>query len=511
MELKLTHESICINEVVFDSTLDQPIELDYLLPDYCQSIFKVLKCKIMPKITSQRIANGKLIIDGIACIKVIYTSEECYKIKSITAKQVFTKSVDLKESYENGMTTVYCKCDYVNCRVVNQHRLDIRGAISIKSTICVCKKLDILSRAVGKGVQISNKKITALGQKLYVNKEFNIKEELELSYGKPSISELLNYEANAILSEYKIIQNKVILKGEIMLHVLYAGSEEQKPEIMDYNIPISQIVDIIGINEDYQCILHFDIISTEISLKNGNEDETKCFDAEFVIRATMEADKNDEAQLINDIYSTDYNLETDTNKIKLDELVTVISETCIAKSQIEIPQNDIVCVYDIMCEFINSTSKFNEDAIEITGYLNTSLLALDCDNMPVMIERSTACTMKLDCKCCGENMRFCPNITVSGVSYNMINPECIEVRAEIKVCGNLYKCTYYSVVNSINIDESCKKTKNDDVAIRLYYAQKGEAIWDIAKTFNTDISTIMIENSIDLDIIQQEGMLLIPN
>lgn len=108
-------------------------------------------------------------------------------------------------------------------------------------------------------------------------------------------------------------------------------------------------------------------------------------------------------------------------------------------------------------------------------------------------------------------MRFCPNITVSGVSYNMINPECIEVRAEIKVCGNLYKCTYYSVVNSINIDESCKKTKNDDVAIRLYYAQKGEAIWDIAKTFNTDISTIMIENSIDLDIIQQEGMLLIPN
>ena len=68
MELKLTKESICINEVVFDGTLEQSIELDYLLPDYCPSIFKVLKSKVMPKITSERIMNGKLLIDGIASV-----------------------------------------------------------------------------------------------------------------------------------------------------------------------------------------------------------------------------------------------------------------------------------------------------------------------------------------------------------------------------------------------------------------------------------------------------------
>lgn len=511
MELKLSHESICINEVVFDSTLDLPIELDYLLPDYCQSVFKVLKCKITPKITSQRIANGKLIIDGVACIKVIYTSEECYKIRSVTQKQIFSKSVDLKEPYENGNLTVFCKCDYVNCRVVNQHRLDIRGAVSLKATISVCRRHDVLSNACGMGVQICNKKVTTLGQKLNVCKEFTIKEELELSYGKPPIVEILAHEASAVATEYKVIPNKVIVKGEILLHLLYAHSDEDKPEIMDYNIPLSQIIDLNGINEDYKCIIALDIIGVEINLKGNSEGGDKCFDVEFCIRASLEADKNDDVCLVNDVYSTDYKLDVNIGKIKVEELITVINESCIAKSQIKIPQSEIICVYDIMCDFSNAAAKITDDTIEITGNLNTSVLALDCDNMPVMLDRSTACAMKLDCHCCDENTRFSPIITVSGISYSMLGGDEIEIRAEVKVCGNLLRCSYYNVVSAITVDESAKKTKNDDVALRLYFAQCGEVIWDIAKKFNTSVDLILAENSVGAECVSEDRMLLIPN
>lgn len=509
MELELTRESICINEVVFDSVLDLPIEFDYLLPDYCQSIFKVLKCKILPKITSRRIANGKLIIDGVALIKVIYTSEECYKIRSITQKQVFTKSVDLKENYQNAIITSYAKCDYVNCRVVNQHRLDIRGGVSIKTTISVSKKIDVLCKATGNGVQYYNQKIMTLGERLSAQKEFDIREDFELSYGKPPIIELLDYDANAIITEQKIIQNKIILKGEIMLHILYSQVEDDKPEIMDYSVPISQIVDIVGVNEDYQCIVALDVVGVEISLKNLGDAEIKGFEAKFIIRADVEADINDETELISDIYSTDYDIKSESDQIKLEHLVCIINECCIAKSEVEIPQNEIACIYDIMCEFQNATAKFCEDAIEITGYLNTSVLALDCDNMPIMIDRSSACTMKIDCKCPSETMRFSPHITVSSVSYNMVNAECIEIRAEIKVCGNLYDYKYHSAVNSITIDENCKKAKDDSVAMRLYFAQKGEIVWDIAKQFNTSVNSIMLENNIEKEEICEAGMLLI--
>lgn len=510
MELKLTHESIFINEVVLDSMLEQPIELDYLLPDYCQSIFKVLKCKILPKITSQRIMNGKLVIDGVACIKVIYVSEETYQIRSITQKQVFTKTVELKDDYENGVVNVMCKTDYVNCRVVNQHRLDIRGAISMKATISANRKMDVLTKADGMGVQVDNKRVTALGQKLHSSKEFTIKEELEIGYGKPAMAEVLDFTANALITEYKLIQNKVIVKGEILVHILYVSEVDQKPEIMDNTIPISQIIDVQGINEDYKCVVNFDVAAVELSLKASGDGECRSFDAEFVVRAFVEANVNDQMKVIDDIFSTGYNLVANTSKVKIEELVDIMNESYMVKSSVKIPQNEICCVYDIICEFASESSKYNNGFIVISGNLNISILAIDSENMPIMIEKTTPCEVRLECRCSDEDVIFSPMITIASVSYNMLSADEIEVKAELKICGNLYKYAFHNIVDSVSIDETLKKNKDDDAVLRLYYANSGESVWGIAKQFNTSVDAILLENNLDSDTLSDRGVLLIP-
>lgn len=512
MELKLTHESICINEIVFDSTLEQSIELDYLLPDYCPSIFKVLKCKVIPKITSERIANGKLTIDGVAYIKVMYVSEDSYQIRSISQKQVFSKCTDLKENYEDTIITSSVKCDYVNCRVVNQHRLDIRGAASIKVSVSVVKKIDVLCNASGMGIQVNSQKVIALDKKLYASKDFSISEELELGYGKPAICEILDNTATAILTEYKIIANKLIVKGEILLHTLYCSDgEEATPEIMDNNIPISQIIDIPGINEEYKCIATFDITSVDVNLKQNGDNECKCFDAEFCIRVCCEANKNTGAQLIDDIYSTSHNLQSSSSQVKVEQLVGTVNEACICKDCVAIPKGDLNCVYDITCDFTNESCRFENGFIFITGNLCISILALDCENMPILIEKTAPCEMKIDAKCDEKNIMISPHITVSSVSYSMVSGDEIEVRAEIKLCTNLYKCCYYNVLNSVTVDDAAKKEITCNTAIRLYFAQGGERLWDIAKRFNTSVDLIVLENNLDCEALNAKAMLLIPS
>ncbi|MEG0692276.1 MAG: DUF3794 domain-containing protein [Oscillospiraceae bacterium] len=511
MELKLTHESICINEIVFDGALEQSIELDYLLPDYCPSIFKVLKCKVIPKITSERIMNGKLTIDGVAYIKVIYVGEDNYQIHSITQKQVFSKSCDLKDSYDDAIITSSAKCDYVNCRVVNQHRLDIRGAVSLKATVSVVKKFDILSKASGMGVQVNNQKVTALDKKLYACKEFSINEELELSYGKPPIGEMLDNSANAVLTEYKVIANKVIIKGDIMLHTLYAADENNAtPEIMDHSIPISQIIDISGINEDYKCIVTFNVTNIDISLKQNDNSECKAFDAEFSIRVCCEANKNTEAQLIDDIYSTMYKVQSNSTKIKVEQLIGMVNESCICKNSVPIPKGELNCVYDITCDFINDTCRFENGFILLAGNLCISILALDSENMPVLIEKTAPCEMKIDAKCDEKDVMLSPHITIASVSYSMISSDEIEVRVELKICANLYKCCYYNVLNSVSVDETSKKENASNAVLRLYYAQAGEKVWDIAKKFNTSADLIHLENDLDNEVVNSKSMLLIP-
>ena len=37
-----TKKSVCVDEIIFDGQTEQGVELDYVLPDYCPDIFKVL-------------------------------------------------------------------------------------------------------------------------------------------------------------------------------------------------------------------------------------------------------------------------------------------------------------------------------------------------------------------------------------------------------------------------------------------------------------------------------------
>lgn len=511
MEMKLTKESICINEIVYDGTLEQSIELDYLLPDYCPGIFKVLKCRVTPKITSERIANGKLMIDGLAMIRIIYVGEEGYRIRSLTQKQVFSKVMELKEGCDSGTANATVKCDYVNCRVINQRRLDIRGAVSVKVTVSATRQLEVLSQVSGCGVQVNHQQVTALDQKLISSKEFTIKEELELAYGKPAIAEILDSSATAALTDYKLIANKVILKGEIQLHLLYCAQDAAAgPEIMDFTVPISQIVELAGVTEDYQCVVGFDVTGTEFALKQNGDGECKCFDAEFCVRACCEADKNADTSLIGDIFSTGYELQASCSKVKIEQLVCVVNENCVCKSCVPIPQGEIGCVYDISCDFTNESCRTEDGQITVLGNLNTCILALDSENMPTMIEKGAPVELKLDVKCAGENALFHPYITVASVSYNLLSGNEIEVRADIRVCGNLYQYCYYTMVNTVSIDPERKKQRKDDAVLRLYYAQTGERVWDIAKRFDTSMEAVMLENNLEAEALTETGMLLIP-
>lgn len=506
MELTKKHEAIAINEIIFNGVLEQSVELDYLLPDYSGSIFKVLKCRIVPKITSERVENGRLTIDGVAVIKVIYVCEENYKIRSICQKQVFSKTTELKENLNSSSVTSFIKCDYVNCRVVNPKRLDIRGAISIKATVCGSRELNLLSGAEGSGIQLRGRRMRMLDRRLRAVKDFTVKEDLEIGYGKPAANEIIDYRANAVVTECKIIQNKIIAKGEIMLHILYCD-ENDCPEIMEYTLPISQIIDLAGVDEDFCCNLHFEVCFVQFNIKN---EENCIIEAEITLRAICEALRNVEANLVGDVFSTKFKVSADTADFKLEELVSSVSEASVLKCVVGLPNENINRVFDVSCEFGNENVRIENGEIMLSGNLESTVLAEDNDSMPVLLEKSVPCDIKLNAQAESGNIFFSPFVTVTAVSYTVVNPNELEIKAEVKLDGNLTKYEFVNTINDISLDENEKKVPADDAVLRLYFASEGEEVWDIAKRFNTSPDVIIEENSLEGDRLQKNGMLLIP-
>ena len=65
-----------------------------------------------------------------------------------------------------------------------------------------------------------------------------------------------------------------------------------------------------------------------------------------------------------------------------------------------------------------------------------------------------------------------------------------------------------SVSQSEESDNS--STVNKDTAVKLYFAGKGEDLWETAKRCRTSPDAIAAENGLDSLIMQSEGMIVIP-
>ena len=60
MELKLNRETVPAAEVIFDGVQEQSVELDYILPDYCPDIFRLIRCDTSPVITEWSVNGDRL-------------------------------------------------------------------------------------------------------------------------------------------------------------------------------------------------------------------------------------------------------------------------------------------------------------------------------------------------------------------------------------------------------------------------------------------------------------------
>jgi hypothetical protein len=509
LDLNVCRENITVNELVFNGTLEHSVELDYMLPDYCPNIFQVLKSSLSPKIISTRLSGSKLTIDGIAFIRILYVCEENNRMHQIEQKQAFTKTLELKEDCTDGTVSIDAKCDFLNCRAVNQRRLDIRGAVTMKTVVSKPKAVSVVQNC--DNLQMHHKTMEIAAQKRSVTKEFTVKELLETGHSKPPIQDILNYEAHASTKDYKILANKIICKGEISLHTLYCCSEHpERPEVIEHAIPISQIVDFDGIDESCQSVHYFEILEYDIDLQVDDDGECRSFQISMKLRITCEMSKNTSIQLADDCFSTGYEMKLSTQTLRVEQLRKAVWEQSMFKNAISLDQNQISYLYDILYEPSDISWKLVEKEIELQYKLKISILALNSENMPVCMEESVPCTAKIEAGALSDDLMFLPNVQISSLSYNISSVEELELRGEIEITGMLYESSSVNVISELSLDEEHPKQKDQNCALRIYFAEKGETVWEIAKRYSTSVTGILEQNALESETVPENSMIFIP-
>lgn len=508
MDIKMLKTKVCTNKMIFCQTVEQGVDVDFTLPDYCPAVSRILRCKLIPRINSKNIGSGTAMVDGSATVTLIYADSE-NRICSYEYVIPIAKSIDLKEDSSGARINVKARCSYCNCRAVTQRKIDVHGAIELEFKIIKQGQAEIVCDADCHEVQLRRGNAPATNPMGYCEKSLVIEDEVELGQGQQEIDTIIRYEANPCITDTKIISGKVILKGELVLRLLYCPAEGNRPVVARCTLPFSQIMDIEGIHEQCECDTRIDIAYLEVKPKVTTSGEARCLSVNAKLMLRTDCYCSDDIPVILDAFCTGHKAETKIDEIDFDKIISSLNENYICKKNLEFSDGAIGSVLDMWCEVnVNSVRPEGNMAV-MSGTVQACMLIYDAQGNATYQERPIEFEFRHALPFVPEGFYCDPQIEVVNCSFTIVGENTIEVRVELKICAAVYEKKKLPLIVDILLSDEEKKIDSADGSVVVYYAMAGEQIWDIARHYSSAVEEIMQMNGLESDVLDTDRALII--
>lgn len=508
MEYNLSKHNISYAHDFLDTVNEQIVDVDITLPDYCPDIEKILKCNLIPKIYSKKISGGQLSIEGISCIRVMYCDSIRHSIRCYEQTVPFTATFNLKSTPEQYVVLTDTKCEYINCRALSPRKLVVHGAFSLYAKV-ICKDyIELFSYEEDDDLQVKHKDYEVSDLCALCEEQFSVTEDVNVS-SKPPVEALLSYEVTPRIIDVKSIHNKVVLNAELTLHAMYISDLEKcSVEHISYVFPINRIIDCENVSDNTLCVPVLSVMSYDLHIKNDTLSDGSTLTLDVKLNFCETGYHKKTVRLIEDCYSTKYHTNQKKRGVNCETNHRYETLSHIMKSSVNFDNMKISRILNIVDDSLTLTPVLSDNKLSFNGKTNICILLEDDENNIHYIERIV-------------DVSFTPEVAfdydrvlknsciINSISYRLIGDSEIELRLELRVGVVLSNAVSANPVVSVERNDD-SEIASDDSSLVLYFAQKGESIWEVAKMYSTKEAVLMDENNLESSILESPMMLLVP-
>lgn len=509
MEQKILKTSVFGIDTVFGDSAEQPIDIEFTLPDYYADISKILKCCSVARISSKNVNGSSVSVEGSVTVTVIYCGTD-NRISSYEYRYPFSKTFDSGINTEGTVLTAKAKCEYINCRAVTGRKIDIHGAAGIYVTLTRRKVTDVICDIDDATVELLRGTVPATVPMGCADKYLLIDEEIELGDAQPDIRCLIRYGADATISDSKILAGKSVAKGELTVNIFYSA-ENGEPQNVKTVIPFSQFIEIDGLTDECNCDTAVCVADLDIKPRISATGQSRSFLLSAKLLITSECCCNNDVGVILDAYSRKYQTDISKNKVSFGNICENVNDTFNCKKNIQITENSVAAVSDIWCDTKIDNVTFCEKNLTVNGKITIYIIAQNDDGLPLFYENAIDFEYKRAVNSACDNFKCTPKISVAECGYTLSGSDNIEIRVDLNINAAVYELTDIPLVTDLKINTSQPCKNSGGSAMTVYFAETGERTWDIARKYFAPLDEIKQINGIEEDVLSCDKVLLVPN
>lgn len=488
-----------LTDILFEDCKENITECEAAIPDYYPEVFRIVRTNSIPLIQKTALINGRIITEGIIIHSILYVPSDGKGLCSFTIKQPFSCAY---ESEAEGLYIANAKPQYISCKLSSPRKANIKAVLSVSLKVMGEREINHINPkddnllCLNKTMDISC--LVAQGQKL-----FKINEENEIG---DNVGAPLYTTATPIVKEARIINGKTIIKGDMQVKTLYVTHKDEIKESFCV-FGFSQIIDTPDSMENDNAKVFINVCDIDTQLCAGESENSSVIEYDITARALVQVHRDRKIQLANDCFCVNFETELSKKSAVFSKNCGVTEGSTKTVNKISFADG-ITRAIDVFGSVRVDTCTHLNRILRIAGSIEAQIIYLNGENEIQSVEKN----FPFDAEYATEdikNLTCRPEVFITGCNLTPVSENEAQISLTLYTFGYLEKRTNCEYISSIEMLKDKPKENTALPPLSLYFAKKGEVIWDIAKNFNISPERIKALNTCD-DILSEDKRLLLP-
>lgn len=493
------------------TTLEKDINISDLKPD----ALKLIMDRGNVVIEEVRVTDDHVGVKGKLQFRILYLAEGAKKNVAVMEGEIpFEEQLYVAGITNGDEVEVSSEIEDLTTTLINSRKFSVQSVLLLKA---VCEEVKDEEAAVDiageEPVEFRKRSLPIASMAMKKKDIFRMKEEVEIPGSFPNIFSVIWWDIEPSQVEFKMLQDKISLQGEIRAFFIYRGEGEEE-EICHYEtaIPFAGTLDCDNAREGMIPEINYVPEAREVTVRPDFDGEERVFTFELALNLDICAYEEEQIDILSDVYGVvkETNVEEkearfrqflgrSNGKMKLAEHFKLeggaqASRILHTKGSLQI-----------------ADAVLGEKGIEVTGVANLQILfekSGDGDpfgNMKVSIPFSYT----IEAEGADRSCVYPVKADVEQVSVSIIDTDEIDVKCVLFVHTNIYREWTEKIVENITTSELDSEKMASLPSLAIYAVREGESLWDIGKRYYVPISSIRQTNELASDDVKAGDRILI--
>ena len=499
MAIETTRDNICVNHIIAQKTETVIVEGDSIIPDIKPDILNAISTSGTVCIYKKEINEGKVRLDGCIDTYVMYLADdENNSIRGVNVNLDFTQVIDVPNAMPEMNLDTEVKLKNIECKVINGRKIGIKAFLEINIKVTTNEDIDIINNVNLKGIQMLNENLninSLIGRgstKVYA-KDTIVIDNID------NLAEIMKADLHISNKDVKISYNKILAKADLNVRLLYL-TDDNRMNTVESVIPVMGFIDMPDVTEENVCNTKYEI--KNVVIKPNNAEDHSVY-VEVEIEIYCEVYRNQEINIIQDLYSPTMNIMFTQKQIKIMQRKENVQSTCNIREKQTIPELAGNKIYDVTTNVdITKQTVLNDRILyegEVTlNYIFNSSNGVDTKKIVVPFN------FNVDLPGVNQNSNIETNIEMGAQDFVITSDDSIDVKIDIIFNVTMAKSAEINIIDDIKEEENRSACT---CSLVIYYVKDGDTLWKIAKKFGSTVEEIAringIENVDKLNVGQQ--------